>query len=77
MLHWADYAPAIAIRRSAVPSSHVGLAVLLFKVERLIRLRAGYVRQRVSTAAAFSIWASALALWRSFFAHRVSTLLLR
>ena len=63
-LSWEEYMPAIAICRSAAPVAHLDRARVIFRIERLLRLRGKFVRRQVQLPAALSIWAGALALWR-------------
>ena len=72
-LSWDDYVPAVAICRSAAPDCHLARARMVFKIERLLRLRGRYVRERIGLQRALSIWACALAVWRAFPHLRVST----
>ena len=65
-LSWCDYVPAIAICRSAAPAMHVAHARMVFRIERLLRLRGRFVRERVGLPTALSVWACALRMWRAF-----------
>ena len=64
-LQWEDYRHALAICRGAGPADHMTRARVVFRVERLMRLRGRAIRERVGTPTALSIWACALALWRT------------
>ena len=66
VLEWGDYSQAVAICRSAVPAAHRRHACLVFGIERQLRLRGQFVRRRLDLPAALSLWACALAQWRSF-----------
>ena len=70
LLRWEDYLPVAAVCRMALNLGQQELRVKFgYTVERMIRIRAGSLRRWVSTPSALSIWAGALALWRTYSAQ--------